>query len=55
MPTIRTTMQPDVDVDVNEAELLDLRRQGLLIAAPSPSTPAAAPVKTTTPAKAKES
>lgn len=55
MPTVRTTMQPDVDVEVNEAELLDLQRQGLLVAAPPASAPAAAPAKTTTPAKAKES
>lgn len=55
MPTIRTTMQPDVEVEVSDAELLDLERQGLLVAAPSPSTPAAAPAKTQPAAKAKES
>lgn len=55
MPTVRTTMQPDVDVEVNDAELLDLERQGLLVQRPSDSAPAAAPAKTTTQAKAKES
>jgi len=34
---VRTTMQPDVEVEVNEAELLDLRRQGLLVE--DPQTP----------------
>jgi hypothetical protein len=36
---VRTTMQPHVEVEVNEAELLDLRRQGLLIE--DPETPEA--------------
>jgi hypothetical protein len=27
---IRTTMQPDVEIEVDEAERLDLERQGLL-------------------------
>lgn len=55
MPTVRTTMQPHVTVEVSDAELLDLKRQGLLIEAQTDPTPAAAPAKTTTPAKAKES
>lgn len=28
---VRTTMQPDVEVDVDEAEYCDLERQGLLV------------------------
>jgi hypothetical protein len=28
---VRTTIQPDVEVEVTEGELLDLKRQGLLI------------------------
>jgi hypothetical protein len=31
MPTIRTTMQPDKQIDVDDAEYIDLQRQGLLI------------------------
>ena len=31
MPTIRTTMQPDRELDVSDAEYLDLQRQGLLV------------------------
>lgn len=27
---VRTTMQPDVEIEVDEAERLDLERQGLL-------------------------
>lgn len=49
-------MQPDVEVEVSDAELLDLERQGLLVKAPSAtSAPAAAPAKTPPAAKAKES
>ncbi|MFE9064933.1 hypothetical protein [Streptomyces violaceusniger] len=55
MHRVRTTMQPHIDVEVNDAELLDLERQGLLVDAPPASAPAAAPAKTITPAKAKES
>ncbi|WP_445520436.1 hypothetical protein [Streptomyces sp. NEAU-174] len=54
MRTVRTTIQPHVDVEVDDAEYLDLERQGLLVSRPSDSTPAAAPAKTPTPAKAKE-
>ena len=54
MPIIRTTMQPDVDLEVSDAELLDLTRQGL-VAETRPTPPAAAPAKTTTAAKGKES
>ena len=63
MPTIRTTMRPDREIEVGDAEYLDLKRQGLLLddaPAPAPAvTPAApaAPVKKTTagPAGSKES
>jgi hypothetical protein len=30
MRKVRTTMQPDVEVEVSDAEYLDLDRQGLL-------------------------
>lgn len=29
--TVRTTMQPDTDLEVDEREALDLRQQGLLV------------------------
>ena len=31
MPKIRTTMRPDLELDVDDAEYLDLQRQGLLV------------------------
>lgn len=31
MPTVRTTMQPDKEIEVDAAEYLDLKRQGLLV------------------------
>lgn len=59
MPTVRTTIQPHVELEVGDAEYLDLQRQGLLVEdalPPAPSAPAAAPAKTpTTGAKSKES
>lgn len=53
MPTVRTTIQPHVELEVSDAEYLDLKRQGLLIEDPAPAAPApaAAPAKTTTAAK----
>ena len=39
MPEVRTTMQPDVPLEVSEIEAADLRAQGLLVepkAAPKP-------------------
>jgi hypothetical protein len=56
MPTVRTTIQPHVDLEVSDAEYLDLKRQGLLIEDPVPavSAPAAAPAKTPAAAKTKE-
>lgn len=41
MTLIRTTMQPHLEVEVGDAEYLDLKRQGLLVEAPAPTTPAA--------------
>ena len=44
MPTVRTTMQPDREIEVGEADYLDLKRQGLLIEDPAPAAaPAPAP------------
>lgn len=31
MPIVRTTMRPDLEIEVDDAELLDLQRQGLLV------------------------
>jgi hypothetical protein len=33
MHTVRTTMQPDREIEVDDAEYLDLQRQGLLVEA----------------------
>jgi len=53
---IRTTMQPHLQVEVGDAEYLDLQRQGLLIEDPAPTTPAPAPAikKAVPPAATKE-
>ena len=61
MPTIRTTMQPDREIDVDDAEYLDLQRQGLLVkedatesvppATAAPANPGATEKKTTSTAK----
>lgn len=59
MPAVRTTMRPDIEIEVGDAEHLDLRRQGLIAetqpATPEPAsqpaakkTPAAAPAPGTT-------
>ena len=32
MPKVRTTMQPDVELDVSDIEAADLRAQGLIVA-----------------------
>lgn len=63
MPTVRTTMQPDQEIEVGDAEYLDLSRQGLILAdvaaAPAPSVAAGPPPtatkKTASPAGSKES
>lgn len=56
MPTVRTSIQPHIDLEVGVAEYVDLKRQGLLIEDPAPAAvPAAAPAKTSTAAKSKES
>lgn len=44
MPTIRTTMRPDVEIEVGDAEFLDLTRQGL-IAADQPTTATTPPAE----------
>lgn len=60
MPTVRTTMQPHVVLDVSDAEYTDLKRQGVLLEdqpAADPErihAPAAAPAKTPAAAKSKE-
>ncbi|MFE7237185.1 hypothetical protein [Streptomyces sp. NPDC057580] len=56
MRTVRTTIQPHVDLEVDDIEYLDLKRQGLLIEDAS-AAPAAAPAKPTSAAavKSKES
>ncbi len=43
MPTVRTTMQPDREIEVGEVEYRDLKRQGLLLEDPPAPTPAPAP------------
>jgi hypothetical protein len=56
--TVRTTMQPDREIEVNDADYLDLKRQGLLAENPEAAPAAApAPAKKTTagPAGSKES
>lgn len=54
MPTVRTTIQPHVDLEVSDTEYTDLKRQGLLIEDATAVAPAAAPAKTTAAAKSKE-
>lgn len=58
--TVRTTMQPDRDIEVGDADYLDLQRQGLLLpdvtktdtAAPAtPAAPSAPDKKTSSTAK----
>lgn len=41
MPTIRTTLEPDREIEVGDAEALDLARLGLVhVPAPAESKPA---------------
>ena len=39
---VRTTMRPDIDLEVDEREALDLRQQGLLIEDEKPASAPAA-------------
>jgi hypothetical protein len=62
MPTVRTTMRPDLTVEVDDTEYRSLKRQGLLVddEAPAPADPApavapAVPPKKSGPAGSKES
>lgn len=43
MPIVRTTMRPDQPIKVDDAEYLDLKRQGLLIEETQAQPEAAAP------------
>lgn len=45
MPTVRTTMRPDDEIEVSEDEYLDLQRQGLLVD-DNPATPETGAVRT---------
>lgn len=48
---VRTTMRPDVEVEVGDADYLDLKRQGLLVEdGPTTSEPASPPAAKKTPA-----
>jgi hypothetical protein len=50
--TIRTTMQPDREIEVDDAEYLDLKRQGLLVKDDGPADPqTAAPATPVAPKK----
>lgn len=44
MPTVRTTMRPDEEIEVSDTEYVDLKRDGLLVETPEPPT-APAPAK----------
>jgi hypothetical protein len=49
MRTVRTTMQPYREIEVDDADYLDLQRQGLLVEdepAPTPASAVAAPTAT---------
>jgi hypothetical protein len=48
---VRTTFRPDVEVEVTEAELIDLRRDGLLVEDDKTDEPKAAPKAKTAPEK----
>lgn len=53
MPTVRTTSQPGADIEVSDAEYVDLKRWGALIEDTEPAAdPAAAPARTTNIVKA---
>ena len=48
--TVRTTMRPDQTVEVDDAEYLDLKRQGLLVEEAHTTVPSA-PAVTASPVK----
>lgn len=53
--TVRTTMRPDEEIEVGDAEYTDLHRQGLLIEDPTPPpAPQQAVKKAASPAATKE-
>lgn len=54
MPTVRTTIQPHVELEVSDTEYTDLQRQGLLLEDAPAAAPAAAPAKTPAAVKSKE-
>lgn len=51
---IRTTMRPDVEIEVGDAEYLDLQREGLLVEDNEPAAPPPAAKKAVSPAANKE-
>lgn len=51
MHIVRTTMQPDREIEVGDADYLDLQRQGLLIEETPAPTPEPAPAASVAPAK----
>ncbi|MFB7244645.1 hypothetical protein ACFCYX_19555 [Streptomyces populi] len=48
MPTVRTTMQPDREIEVDDATYHDLQRWDLLAPEPAPSAPSATAAPATT-------
>jgi hypothetical protein len=49
MTIVRTTMQPDRELDVDDATYLDFQRQGILLdPEPAPSAPSATAAPATT-------
>jgi hypothetical protein len=49
MPIVRTTMQPDREIEVDDATFLDFQRQGILLdPEPAPSAPSATAAPATT-------
>lgn len=45
MPTVRTTKRPWEEIEVDDAEYLDLLRDGLIVQEETPKAPASAPLK----------
>lgn len=44
MPVVRTTMEPDREIEVSNAEYTDLNRQGLLVPEKAPARNSGKPV-----------